>query len=93
MLVYVMSFIRKFLIQIMLFFIDSHRQVAFTAGIAHGVLGDETRTEIIYRDVITNLGGDTIRPMASLRHQYVVHTSSSPLLSPGMTAIYPPTLC
>lgn len=50
-------FIRKFLILIMLFFIDSHRQVAFTAGIAHGVLGDETLTDIIYRDVITNLGG------------------------------------
>nr|XP_019924271.2 uncharacterized protein LOC109619190 [Crassostrea gigas] len=36
---------------------DSYRQVAFTAGVAHGVLGDETRTDIIYRDVITNLGG------------------------------------
>lgn len=55
--VYVVGFIRKFIIQIMLFFIDSHRHVAFTAGVAHGVLGDETRTDIIYRDVITNLGG------------------------------------
>lgn len=36
---------------------DSHRHVAFTAGVSHGVLGDETRTDIIYRDVITNLGG------------------------------------
>eukprot|EP00105_Crassostrea_gigas_P040123 XP_019924271.1 PREDICTED: complement C1q-like protein 3 [Crassostrea gigas] len=36
---------------------DIHRQVAFTAGIAQNVLGDESRTDIIYRDVITNLGG------------------------------------
>lgn len=55
--VYVVGFIRKFIIQIMLFFIHNHRHVAFTAGVAHCVLGDETRTDIIYRDVITNLGG------------------------------------